>query len=60
MHAKMLLTLLIWEQPTIACTAQNSFHNDFHLLEGYHSPFISLQLLSHLLLEATALPLDKT
>lgn len=56
----MLLAFLIWEWPTIACTVQNSFPNDFHLLEGCHLPCISLQLLSHLLLETIALPLDKT
>lgn len=60
MQDKMLLTSVIWERPAIARTVQNSFHNDFHLLEGCHSPRISLQLLSHLLLEATALPLDRT
>lgn len=56
MQAKMLLTLLIRERPTIACTVQNSFHNDFHLLEGCHASCISLQLLSHLLLEAHCPP----
>lgn len=61
MQAKILLAFLIWEWPTtIACTVQNSFPNDFHLLEACHLPCISLQLLSHLLLEAIALPLDKT
>lgn len=60
MQTRMLLAFLIWEWPTIACTVQNSFPNVFHLLEGCHLPCISLQLLSHLLLEAVLLPLDKT
>lgn len=59
MQAKTLLTLLIRELQTIACTVQNSCRNGFHLLEGCHSPPYLPALLPHLLLEPIVLPSDK-